>query len=244
MSQGHVRLHTSLTARAEKRLLLWIAARLPASITSDVLSAVGLTAMAAAGLSFAAMRWTPSGAIGVVAALAANWFGDSLDGTVARVRRQERPRFGYYVDHAIDLAGTTMLLCGIAASQLIDPALAFALLAAYLLVSAESYLTAHANAVFRMSWFGVGPTELRIVLAVGAIKAAASPWIVLPGGPHVRLFDVGAVAAIAGLATAFATAAVRNASALYRAEPLPPAAAIPVQATFGRMAASTEAASR
>jgi phosphatidylglycerophosphate synthase len=220
VSRDHVRLHTSWTARGEKRLLLWIAPRLPAAITSDHLSIVGLTAMAGAGLAFAAMRWVPAAALGVVAALAANWFGDSLDGTVARVRRQERPRFGYYVDHAIDVAGTSMLLCGVAVSGLMDPALAFALLAAYLLVSAESYLAAHANAVFRLSHFGVGPTELRIILAAGVLKAAATPWITLPTGARVRLFDVGAVVAIAGLVTAFVAAALRNACALHRAEPL------------------------
>jgi len=218
---SHARTNTSLTAAAERRLLVWIAARLPPSITSDRLSSLGLAAMAAAGLSFAALRWTPWAAAAVVVSLAANWFGDSLDGTVARVRRQERPRFGYYVDHVIDLAGTSLLMTGVACSGLMHPTLALAVLGAYLLVSAESYLTAHAAGIFRMSFLGFGPTELRIVLAIGAIKCAASPWIRLFGGPTLRLFDVGGGVAALGLLAAFLAAAIGNTRALHRAEPLP-----------------------
>jgi len=217
---AHVRTSTSFTAAAEKRLLVWIAARLPPQVTSDALSALGLASMAAAGASFAAFRWTPWAAAGVVASLAANWFGDSLDGTVARVRRQERPRFGYYVDHAIDLAGTAMLMGGLAISGLMQPALAMAALAAYLLVSAESYLATHAAGVFRMSFLGIGPTELRVLLAAGALKAARSPIVDLFDAP-LRLFDVGGVVALVGLTIAFAAAAVRNTRALHRAEPPP-----------------------
>src|SRR5262252_4141118 len=150
-SAAHTRTNTSLTAAAEKRLLVWIASRLPPAITSDALSALGFAAMAATGLCFAALRLTPWASAGVVVALAANWLGDSLDGTVARVRRQERPRFGYYVDHVIDLAGTTLLMIGVACSGLMHPALALAVLAAYLLVSAESYLTTHSPASVRRS---------------------------------------------------------------------------------------------
>src|SRR2546430_4614888 len=120
----HARICTSVTAAAEKRLLVWIAARLPLWVTSDALSALGLLAMAAAGASFAAFRWTPWAAAAVVVSLAANWFGDSLDGTVARVRRQERPRFGYYVDHVVDLAGAAMLMAGGPRSRPMRPAVA------------------------------------------------------------------------------------------------------------------------
>lgn len=217
----HVRMHTSVTAAAEKRLLIWLARRLPPWVTSDHLSLLGLLAMCSAAASFAALRWTPWAATAVVASLIANWFGDSLDGTVARVRRQERPRFGYYVDHVIDLAGTTFLMIGIACSGLMHPTLALGVLGAYLLVSAESYLTAHASGLFRMSFGGFGPTELRIVLAVGALKGAASPSIELFNGTTMRLFDAGGLVAGAGLMMAFATVAIRNTRALHRDEPLP-----------------------
>jgi archaetidylinositol phosphate synthase len=219
-SANHTRDHRSVLAAAEKQTLIWIAHRLPRWVTSDQLSVLGLAAMAAAGLSFAALAVTPWAAAGVVASLAANWFGDSLDGTLARVRNQQRPRFGYYVDHVIDVAGTAMLVAGLTWSARMDTTLALAVLAMYLMVAAESYLATHAIGLFRMSFFGVGPTELRILLAAGALSVMADPFI--DAGPLAgrRLFDVSGVIAMAGLAFIFLFNACRNTLALYRAEPL------------------------
>lgn len=215
-----VRFNDGLLAGSERRLLEWIARRLPDWITSDHLSALGLASMAAAGAAFAAFPWSAGAAAwAVVAALAANWFGDSLDGTVARVRRTERPRYGYYVDHVIDLAGTAFLFIGIACSGLMSPLLALSLLGAYLLVCAETYLATHATGVFRMSVFGFGPTELRVLLAIGAVKAAHGASVTI-AGHGLRLFDAGAAIAIAGLTVTFIVSAARNTRALYRAEPV------------------------
>lgn len=221
---AHVREHKSVLAAAEKRALIYIAERLPRAVNSDHLSAIGLTAMLGAGLSFAAFRASPAwAALGVVAFLAANWFGDSLDGTVARVRQQQRPRYGFYVDHVIDLAGSTFLLSGLACSGLMNPLIAASLLCAYLLVSAETYLATHASGVFRMSFMGFGPTELRILIAIGAIKAAFTPHVDVPALGVMRLFDIGGLIGAAGLIVACVVAAVRNTRALYVAEPLPAA---------------------
>lgn len=218
---AHTRHNAGLTATLEKRLLTWIAERLPASINSDHLSALGLASMAVAGLSFAAFRMTPWAAAGVVVALAANWFGDSLDGTLARVRHQQRPRYGFYVDHVIDLAGTTMLVAGLAWSGLMHPLMALGVLVGFLLVSAESYLATHAVGVFQMSFLGCGPTELRLLIIAGALRATQSPVINPFGLGPMRLFDVGGSVAILGLAIAFIVAGARNTRALYLAEPLP-----------------------
>jgi archaetidylinositol phosphate synthase len=217
----HTRENLGVLARSEKQALIWIARRLPRSINSDHLSALGLVAMVAAGLSFAAYRLSAWAALGVVVSLAANWFGDSLDGTVARVRNQQRPRYGFYVDHIIDVAGTTFLFTGMACSGLMSPMVALIALVLFLVVSAESYLATHASGVFRMSFFGVGPTELRILIAVGAIRAAMSPWAEVGSFGHVKLFDIGGVVASIGLLIAFIVASIRNTRALYRAEPLP-----------------------
>lgn len=218
----HVREHRSILAAAEKRLLIHIARRLPGSVTSDHLTALALAAMVAAGVAFAviAASWWSSAAI--VAALAVNWFGDSLDGTVARVREQQRPRYGYYVDHVVDLAGTTALVAGMAASGVMSPAIAVGVLAGYCLVSAESYLATHSLGVFRISFAGVGPTELRILLAVGAVFAARQPWATI-AGRHILLFDLGGIIATAGLLIAFIASSIRNTRALYLADPLPDA---------------------
>jgi phosphatidylglycerophosphate synthase len=217
----HVRENKSLLAAVERRVLHWIARRLPASVTSDHLSAAGLTAMLAVGVGFASFRWTPWAAAIVLVALAVNWFGDSLDGTVARVRGQERPRYGFYVDHVIDLAGTTFLFAGLASSGLMSPMVAVTLLAVYLLVCAETYLATHAASVFRMSFLGVGPTELRLLLAAGALKATGDAWVSIGGLMTARLFDVGAIVAIVGLAGTFIVSAVNTTRRLYAAEPLP-----------------------
>jgi archaetidylinositol phosphate synthase len=217
----HVREHQSLTASAEKRLLVAIAGRLPRVITSDHLTLLALAAMLLAGAGYALARWDDRALWLVVIALGLNWFGDSLDGTLARVRGHQRPRYGYYVDHAIDLAGTLFLMTGLAVSGLMSPFTAVVVLAAYLLVSAETYLATHAAGVFRMSVLGVGPTELRVLIGIGALRAASDPVISLgPLGP-ARLFDVGGAIAAVALLVIFTWSAVRTGRELYRAEPLP-----------------------
>jgi phosphatidylglycerophosphate synthase len=218
--QLHQREHRSILATVERRALVWLALRLPGGISADHLTLLGLVSMIAAGAAFAAVRVTPWASIWVVVALAANWFGDSLDGTVARVRDQQRPRYGFYVDHVIDLAGTSCLLAGLACSGRMSPLVALSLLSAYLLVTAEAYLATHAAGVFRISFAGIGPTELRIILAIGAVEMIAHPFVAIGPMPPMRLFDVGGVIAIAGLGVTFVASAVRNTHSLYQIEPL------------------------
>jgi len=215
---AHVREHHSLLAVPEKKALVWIATRLPAWVNSDHLTLIGLTSMIAAGLAFAAARWTPWTLPLVVVALAANWFGDSLDGTLARVRNKLRPRYGFYVDHVIDIIGALFLLGGLALSGYMNPFVALGLLVAYLMVSAEVFLATHAQGVFRMASFGFGPTELRIVLAIGALYLFRDPQVSLGPFGSYRLFDFGGIIAIAGMAIAMVASAIRNTRSLYLAE--------------------------
>jgi phosphatidylglycerophosphate synthase len=217
----HVREHLSVLAALEKRALVCLARRVPLWIHSDHLTLLGLLSMAGAGAAVAALQVNQWAAAGAVVFLAANWLGDSLDGTLARVRGQERPRFGYYVDHVIDVAGSTFLLTGLAFSGVMNPLIALRLLVAYLLVSAESYLATHTTGVFRISFFGLGPTELRIVLAIGLLKAAHTPEIAVPGLGRMLLFDLSGILATCGLALVFVTSAFRNIRALSAAEPRP-----------------------
>jgi phosphatidylglycerophosphate synthase len=204
----------------EKRALVWMAERLPAWITSDHLTALGLTAMAAAGAAYWASTWNRWALLLVVAALAANWLGDSLDGTLARVRNRQRPRYGYYVDHVSDIMGALFLLGGLGLSPYMSGPVALVLLVAYLMVSAEVYLATHARGVFRIAFLGVGPTELRILLGSGTLYLLHSPWVELAGAGY-RLFDVGGVVASAGMFGALFVSAACNTQALYRAERLP-----------------------
>ena len=126
--------------------------------------------------------------LGVIACLALNWLGDSLDGTLARVRQRQRPRYGFYVDHMVDSFGALALMGGLALSGYMHPWIAIGLLIAFLMLSIQSYLATHALGEFRISFWRFGPTELRILLAVGNLALFWKPVVHLFGGlyPPVR----------------------------------------------------------
>jgi phosphatidylglycerophosphate synthase len=214
------RVLTSVLAPIEKRTLLWLANRMPRWVNSDHLTALALVAMLLAGGSYWLARYTPVGLLLVVACLAVNWFGDSLDGTLARVRNQQRPRYGFYVDHVVDMFGTAFLVGGLALSGYMHPYVALGLLVAYFMLSAEIYLATHTTGTFRMSFFKVGPTELRILLSIGNLVLLVHPTTRLLGH-EFRLFDVGGVAAAVGLVATLVFSAISTTRALYAAEPLP-----------------------
>ena len=216
---GHTRLHRSLLAAPEKRALVWMAQRMPGRVNSDHLSALGLISMAGVGVSFWLAGAYP--AVGVplaVVCLGLNWFGDSMDGTLARVRNQQRPRYGFYLDHVIDIAGTAMMLAGLALSGHMNPLIAAVTLAVWLMVMGESFLATWARSLFRMSFLWFGPTELRILIAAGALMLLGGGLVRPFGLGPWRLFDVGGVCASAGLVIVFVVNAVRNTVALYREE--------------------------
>jgi len=213
------RLLTSILASREKRCLVWLAERMPSRVNSDHLTLLALVSMALAGLSYWLASFTRAGLVAAIACLALNWFGDSLDGTLARVRHAERPRYGFYVDHVLDAVGTLFLVAGLGASGYMSPLVALGLLVAYYLLSIEVYLATHTLCAFRISFWGVGPTELRILLAIGNLVLLIHPTVDIAGHPY-RLFDVGGMVGIAGLLATFLVSAARNTCALYRAEPL------------------------
>jgi len=216
---GHTRLHGSLLAAPEKRALVWMAERMPAWLNSDHLSALGLVSMAGVGASFWLAGGYPAAGVPLaVVCLVLNWFGDSMDGTLARVRNQQRPRYGFYLDHVIDIAGTAMMLAGLALSGHMNPLIAAVTLAMWLMVMGESFLATWARSLFRMSFLWFGPTELRILIAAGALMLLRGGLVRPFGlGPY-RLFDIGGLCASAGLVIVFVINAVRNTAALYREE--------------------------
>jgi phosphatidylglycerophosphate synthase len=217
----HARRNTGVLADLEKRTLIWIAKRLPEWIHSDHLTALGFIGMVGVGAAFA-VGGTYSGALPfVVVALAVNWFGDSLDGTLARVRDQQRPRYGYYVDHVLDIAGTACLFGGLILGGHMSEAVAAMALAGYVTAMAEVFLATAARGEFRMSFAGVGPTELRLLLAAGALALMGDPHVTIGSLGRFGMFDVGGVIATMGFTVAFLVAALRNGRALYREEPLP-----------------------
>jgi phosphatidylglycerophosphate synthase len=210
---------TSLTAEPERRALLFLAARVPAAVGPDHLTALGLVAMLAAGAAYAlSARW-PLLLLAVNALLVLNWLGDSLDGTLARYRQRTRPRYGFYVDHMVDALGALSLLLGLAASGWMTPWLALALLLAYLLLSVNIALAACSRGTFKISYGPFGGTELRILLALANTAVWLWPQVVV-GGRAVMAFDVMGGLALLGLVAALVRSTVQNTCALYALERL------------------------
>ena len=183
------RVNEALTARMEKRALQWMAERAPMWVSSDQLTLLGLTAQIGAGICFALSRYDRRFLLAVIVCLALNWLGDSLDGTLARVRRQERPRYGFYVDHIVDILGAVALMCGLGWSGLLHQATAMAMLIAFLVLSSESYLATYTLKCFELSQGIFGPTEIRILLAMGCLAALRSPYATV-FGHRMLLFDL------------------------------------------------------
>jgi archaetidylinositol phosphate synthase len=214
------RVNEAVTARLEKLALQWMAERAPLWVTSDKLTLLGLGAQIAAGVCYAAARFDRRALLPVIVCIALNWLGDSLDGTLARVRHLERPRYGFYVDHVVDIVGSVALMCGLGVSGLLHWQTAMAMLVAFLILSSESYLATYTMGSFHMSQGIFGPTEIRILLVLGNLAALRNPYSTILGH-KLLLFDLGgAIAAVAMCAMALAVT-VRHTAELYRQEPLP-----------------------
>jgi archaetidylinositol phosphate synthase len=219
------RTQQSVLATVEKRSLMWLAAHTPSWINSDHLTVLGLAAMAGAGAGYWWSRWNRAGLLAVVICLALNWLGDSLDGTLARFRNCPRPRYGFYVDHIVDAFGALFLLGGLALSRYMSPWLALGLLITYLMLSIEVYLASYTLGDFKISYFKMGPTELRVLLAIGNVALLWKPIAHLAGRSY-RLFDIGATIGISGMMLILLISAIKNTARLYRREPLPQTRAI------------------
>jgi phosphatidylglycerophosphate synthase len=202
-----------ITAAAEKRLLLWLAARLPKWVMPDHLTGLGLLAMLGAGALYAMSLGRPWLLLLVNLALVVNWFGDSLDGTLARYRRRLRPRYGFYLDHLVDAFGALFLLGGLAVSGYMSPVFAAAVLVAYELLSIEIYLAAYTLGRFKISAGPVGGTELRLLLCLANVALFAHPEVRLLGHA-LRLFDALGAVMTAGITLTLLASSIRNAREL------------------------------
>src|SRR5262249_50193486 len=143
-----------------------------------------------------------------------NWLGDSLDGTLARVRNNQRPRYGFYVDHILDSIGSVALMAGLGLSGYMSPPVATGLLVLFLLLSIQSYLATYALGEFHMSFFRFGPTELRGLHAFGNLALFRWPYVL--HGHH--LFDVGGGFGIAAMSAMFVFFTAKNIRRLYGEE--------------------------
>ena len=214
------RVNEALTARMEKRALQWMAERAPGWLSSDQLTMLGLAAQVGAGVCYALSRYDRRALLLVIVCLVLNWFGDSMDGTLARVRGQQRPRYGFYVDHMVDIFGSTALMCGLGFSGLLHWQTAVAMLVAFLLLSSESYLATYSLSCFQMSQGIFGPTEIRILLIIGNLALLRSEYATL-FGYRMLLFDLGGAIATVSMFVMAIWTTMRHTAELYRQEPLP-----------------------
>jgi archaetidylinositol phosphate synthase len=209
----------SLLSSVERRVLIAIARRLPCWVNSDHLTALGFFGMVLAGGCYVYARWNSLALIGAVVCLGVNWFGDSLDGTLARIRNRQRPRYGFYVDHIMDSFGAIFLIGGLGLSGYMTGTVALAVIVAYFLLAIEIYLAAYTVGIFRLSFGAAGPTELRIVLAVGTLVLLKKPVVHICADPYL-LCDVGAVTAVAIMISLTIYSTIQNTIRLFRQERL------------------------
>lgn len=209
---------TSFLAEPERRLLRAIAARVPLRWRPNHFTVLGVLGATGAAAAYALASVDPGWLWAASALLGVQWFGDSLDGTLARVRRIERPRYGFYLDHMTDAYSTVAIGAGIALSQLLQPGLAFGLVVLYLALSINVYLESQVFGRFRLGYSRVGPTEARIILI--ALNSVLALYHGLPSWPVVQVIANGAAALLlAGLVGVLVARFARNVYVLARMEP-------------------------
>jgi phosphatidylglycerophosphate synthase len=211
------RTHTSLLSGIEKKALLWLAHRIPNSVSSDHMTTLGFASLAGVGLSYWYSRYSRLGLLLVAVFFVLNWFGDSLDGTLARVRDRQRPRYGFYVDHILDACGSVFVFAGLALSGYMSERIAVGLLVAYFLLSIEVYLATYTVGKFQLSFGAFSPTELRLLLIAGNIALLSKPWVTLAGKQYL-LFDVGGLIGIVSMSVALPWSIVRHTTYLHRVD--------------------------
>ena len=214
------RFQESILTPVEKRVLNWLAARMPQWVNSDHLTALGFAAMFLTGLCYYLASRHPAFLLVGTLCLALNWFGDSLDGTVARYRNRQRPRYGFYVDHIVDAFGIGFVLTGLALSGYMSPILAMGFLVAYFLMNIEIYLTTYTLGVFKLSYGVLGPSELRVIVAIGNVVLLTRKTVHLWGHTYL-LCDVSAVVGIAAFLTIAIVSSIQHTIRLYKEERLP-----------------------
>ncbi len=197
------RIQTSILNPLEKKVLVWLAERMPKWVTSDMLTFVGFlgaivmaTGYALANLN---LNWLWLSCLG----LAINWFGDSLDGSLARVRNTQRKTYGFYIDHNVDVINETIMFVGVGLSPLVNMSFAMFALVAYFMLSIYVYIDCHLKGEMRLTYAGMGPTEFRLILIIVNICFIYIPWLsqwkkpvtIFHNNFQVGLFDYIAVAA-------------------------------------------------
>jgi archaetidylinositol phosphate synthase len=201
-----------LLAVPEARVLEGIARRLPAWIKPDHLTALGVLAALGIAAAYVLSNGNEAWLWAASALLVLHWLGDSLDGTLARVRKAERPRYGYYLDHLVDAFATAAIGIGLGLSPHMLLAVGLAIVIAYLILSINTYLETHAFGTFTLGYGRLGPTEARLLLI-------GMNTLIALGVLKFGLLDVVGIGLVAAMIAALVTRAARNLKRLAELEP-------------------------
>jgi archaetidylinositol phosphate synthase len=209
-----------LLAGPERRLLLALAPRIPRRLRSNHFTALGTFAAAGAGAAYALTNYDAAWLWVASLMLALNWLGDSLDGTLARVRGTQRPKYGYYLDHVVDAFSTAVIGTGIGLSPYVSLGIALGLVVVYLALSINVYLESQVFGVFKIAYGRIGPTEVRLILILlNTVVALATMLGIHPPIPIGRIADWTLAVLLVGMIALFVGRFARNLHRLAKLEP-------------------------
>ena len=229
MKEQSVRIQTSVLNGIEKKVLIYLAKRQPRWMTSDMLTFIGVigSVLGALGyiLSNLNIAWLWLSTAGYIV----NWYGDSLDGTLARVRHTQRPIYGFYIDHCVDGITTAIICIGAGLSQLMNLGIAMTVLVLYLLLSISVYINSHLKGEFKLTYAGMGPTELRLIMIIvntlyiyiAPIRNFAMHIYIFGNNITLGAFDFVAIGLILVLAAIYIQNFFSDAKGYAKIDPLP-----------------------
>jgi phosphatidylglycerophosphate synthase len=205
------RVNQSLLGPVEKPLLQWIARHTPARIGSDTMTLIGIVGTGIILVGYALSHLHPGFLWLASAGFTVNWFGDSMDGTLARYRKAERPKYGFFVDHLVDAGSQVVIFVGMGLSPYVQLDYACLALAGYLLLSIYAYVTAFITGEFRISYIKLGPTEMRVIAVMlnSAVFFFGNPILPIPGSP-TSAFDAFVLFIAGLLISVFTVVSVRK----------------------------------
>lgn len=214
---NHTRVIDTFTGELERRILHWLVARLPAWVTPDMLTFLSLMGAITASASYLLCGKTPGLVWLACLGFVINWFGDSLDGTLARYRRIERPRYGFFVDHSVDAVCATLIFYGLSVTAFIRFDIAMVSLVGYLLLTIYTCLSTYAVDEFKISYAYLGPTEIRLIAVICSIVTYFNPqrFVHLPFGNYT-FFELIMLALIVLFYSAFILSTVGQTTRLAR----------------------------
>jgi phosphatidylglycerophosphate synthase len=219
-AKDHERSKTFLLAGVEQKALQWLAPRLPARVMPDHLTGLGVFAALGIALAYVLSNGEPAWLLVATALLAVHWFGDSLDGTLARVRKIERPTYGYYLDHLVDGLATAAIGIGLGLSGHMLLATGLVIVIAYLLLSINTYLETQAFGVFELGYGRFGPTEARVGLAAMNIAMFCGlAFDTSVFGVDVTVLDLAGLTIAGGMIAMLIARASKNLRVLAEREP-------------------------